>query len=526
MSAFGAERDLLEGTGMKQNVINAILFFSNQTDNDIRGVDMRKDLIKMMRQLAHKYERMSCIPRFEIVAKKVEKQCIWFPIQDLDAAVERAVLVDSSFNNGQVNEAVVLTRAHTYVCELLTGQDEQGRDMPLWRAILLSPNAVLIRIDHCICDGLSAVTLLKDIGCKRRQKTSSFLPLTLGDLSPILRAIEVAGDFRIFTLPLKLLWLPNLVRAVSLTATCLTFPEEQPNPMRPHPGHIGKVIPREHYGTIFFPTMKVTLFREMARGAGKGTTINDILLLCLSIAVGSYFDELKVDSDIGNIHLVLPIANPLCPSTYGDKVNGLCNRMTPVIFPLNLPRRTETSKESEQELCHYSEMLLTIKAFMTRVKKSNATLFLTCMNTILSPLLSLEKVAKEGGKMFKKNASIVYSNVPGPVEEICLCPSRPGPSADNFETARHYTIQKIQTLMPHPVSIFQVLSYNGNMFFNILLDTRSAEKPWLLRTEFVRAVREVADWTGASKSDEWKHLLDSYETSNEWGGKNVVYRCG
>ncbi len=265
---------------------------------------------------------------------------------------------------------------------------------------------------------------------------------------------------------------------------------------------------------------------RMLRSAGNGTTINDMILLCLSIAVGRYFDELQVDSDLENIHLVLPIANHLCPSTYGDKVNGLCNRMTPVIFPLNLPRRTDIPRGPEQELCNYSQLLVQIKAFMTRVKKSNATLFLTCMNTILSPLLSLEKVAKEGGKMFKKNASIVYSNVPGPMEEICLCPVRPAPSADGVETTRHYTIRKIQTLMPHPVSIFQILSYNGNMFFNILLDTCSAEKPWLLRSEFVAAVREVAEWTGVSKSDEWKPLLDSYETSNEWGGNNLVYRCG
>ena len=107
----------------------------------------------------------------------------------------------------------------------------------------------------------AAVTLLKEIGTK----TSSKLPLELSDLSPILRAIDKAGDLRIALSPLKLLWLPNLVRAISFLVSCMSLGKEPPNPLRPLPEDLGSPIPSQNYGTVYFPTMPVSLFKDMAR---------------------------------------------------------------------------------------------------------------------------------------------------------------------------------------------------------------------------------------------------------------------
>ena len=181
------------------------------------------------------------------------------------------------------------------------------------------------------------------------------------------------------------------------------------------------------------------------RAARHGTTINDILLLCLSVALGRYFDQIEEGSCIDGIRLVLPIANPLCPSLYGDKYHGLCNRMTPVVVPLPITRNIGTLSDTEQ-VSMFLDSLNEIKSYMNKVKKSNTPLLLTCMNTILKPLLSLDMLAEAGGDVFKR-ASCVYSNVPGPTGEISISPST---SAEN----QHYTIRKIQTIMPHPLSIF------------------------------------------------------------------------
>eukprot|EP00957_Ditylum_brightwellii_P072485 5507950-Ditylum_brightwellii.AAC.1 len=103
--------------------------------------------------------------------------------------------------------------------------------------------------------------------------------------------------------------------------------------------------------------MKLQLFKDMARAAGNGTTINDIILLCLSIALGRYFDKRGKYEDVHGIRLILPIANPLRPSLYGDKYHGLCNRMTPVIVPLPITYAKE---------CEFSSVFHEIQAYMSK----------------------------------------------------------------------------------------------------------------------------------------------------------------
>ena len=262
---------------------------------------------------------------------------------------------------------------------------------------------------------------------------------------------------------------------------------------------------------------------------GNGTTINDILLLSLSIAFGRYMDALNEQghqnyNDINNIKVLLPIGNPLRPSQYGDYHEGLCNRITPVIVPLSIPRQNNNDATSSFSPIHAMEE---IRAYMEKVKRSNTPLFMTCLNTILRPLLTLEKL-KEAANCFEC-VSCVYSNVPGPTESISLTPilsvvGEPKAPPSATTTRQHYKIAKIQTVLPHPVSIFQILSYDSSMFFNITLDTRAAPQPWILRAAFVEAVNCVADATGVKSK--WEDELASFMTSKEWGGNGMVYHCG
>ena len=93
------------------------------------------------------------------------------------------------------------------------------------------------------------------------------------------------------------------------------------------PDYVG-CIPSEFYGTVYFPSMPVALFKDIARSMGNGTTINDVLLLCWSITVGRYIDELKQRNlyddhgDIDKLSVLLPIGNPLQPYMYGDRTEG------------------------------------------------------------------------------------------------------------------------------------------------------------------------------------------------------------
>ncbi len=159
-------------------------------------------------------------------------------------------------------------------------------------------------------------------------------------------------------------------------------------------------------GTVYFPSMNVKLFQDMAKSVGGGTTINVILLLCVSIAFGSYFDHLGIRrSDVDGVRLLLPIANPIPPSLYNDSEYGLRNGMTPVIVPLKLPSNEYTSVEALKD----------IQSYMMKVKQSNTPLLMSCVNRLLQRLVPVEKIAEKGIETFPR-VSCVWSNVPGPFE--------------------------------------------------------------------------------------------------------------
>eukprot|EP01083_Nonionella_stella_P028061 77281_1 len=91
---------------------------------------------------------MGALPRFDVNANG---ECIWCRIEDLGASVDRAVTLDSEYDKC-TDDVHTLQRAHAHIGTILDAQDESGEVLPLWRAVLLSPTAALIRIDHCICD--------------------------------------------------------------------------------------------------------------------------------------------------------------------------------------------------------------------------------------------------------------------------------------------------------------------------------------------------------------------------------------
>lgn len=125
--------------------MNSVLLFFEESPT-------RADFKEMMMTLATKYERMGAIPRFDADANG---ECVWHRIDSLDESVDRAVLLDSEFDEKCTDDVRPLNRAHVHIGTLMTAQDEKGLAMPLWRVVILSPKAVLFRIDHCISDGLS-----------------------------------------------------------------------------------------------------------------------------------------------------------------------------------------------------------------------------------------------------------------------------------------------------------------------------------------------------------------------------------
>mmetsp|Transcript_2348 Transcript_2348/g.4079 ORF Transcript_2348/g.4079 Transcript_2348/m.4079 type:complete len:177 (-) Transcript_2348:256-786(-) len=174
--------------------------------------------------------------------------------------------------------------------------------------------------------------------------------------------------------------------------------------------------------------------------------------------------------------------------------------MTPVVVPLNVSDRLRTEPR---------ESLDKIQSTIEEVKRSNTPLLMTTMNTLFERFIPLEKVYEMSESAFRR-ISCVYSTVPGPTTAVSISSRR---------------LRKIQVVMPHPTSIFQMLSYDGNVFCNITLDMRTASRSWLLRDAFVRAVDNFASEFGPI-SDDVRDQIRELAKSGEWGGSGVVFSCG
>mmetsp|Transcript_1282 Transcript_1282/g.2232 ORF Transcript_1282/g.2232 Transcript_1282/m.2232 type:complete len:151 (+) Transcript_1282:94-546(+) len=122
-----------------------------------------------------------------------------------------------------------------------------------------------------------------------------------------------------------------------------------------------------------------------------------------------------------------------------------------------------------------------VRARTERAKRSHRPVLMTCPSTILEHLIALDKL-DEAARHFFECMACVYSNIPGPTESISLKPSGSKgvlKEAPSFATtSRHqHKITKIQNVLPDAVPIFQILSYNSSICFNITLHMRAAFQP-------------------------------------------------
>ena len=94
---------------MTQNVVNVIMFFDEKSPNQ------QQQVVQIMSTFAHKFARMRSRPRF----LSDGTTCVWDEIDDLDAAIQRAVTVDDAIvhndDDEEDHDKKVLQRAASHV---------------------------------------------------------------------------------------------------------------------------------------------------------------------------------------------------------------------------------------------------------------------------------------------------------------------------------------------------------------------------------------------------------------------------
>jgi WS/DGAT/MGAT family acyltransferase len=350
-------------------------------------------------------------------------------------------------------------------------------DKPLWQMHLISQYeggcALIVRIHHCIADGLSLVRVL----------------LSITDETTITKALEKSTnhpeqDFLSFLFgPAQRLW----DKAEKLGQEIITEGLE----IIRHPSHLldlakeGLAIGSEIARIGLLPADPATCMKKPLSGrktvawaepldlnAVKETasalhgTINDVLLACATGALRAYLFEHQSDLGGKDIHVAVPFnLRPI------DKpITSLGNQFGLVVVALPIG------------IADGHERYLAIKANMLALKKScQAQVFYGLLGVLGKGPSFLEQTALE---LLSKKASAVMTNVPGPTRALFLAGSR--------------LIQPI-FWVPQSGEVgvgLSILSYDGGVQFGLIADKHLIPNPEKVVNYFLHEFNELRKLAG------------------------------
>ena len=204
----------------------------------------------------------------------------------------------------------------------------------------------------------------------------------------------------------------------------------------------------EHRTTVLFPSLKLEFIKRIK--AKAGVTVNDVMMAITAGAIRRYceeFDDPALKSKVQSRALV-PVAFPRSPEKLLDPVNALRNYWAFISCPL--PIGSSSSRER----------LLKSSQEMSFVKASSMAPIQMFLQTFILPLLPQFLQRKTAYDIFSRH-SIVFSNVPGPPAPIHFCGEK---------------VLGIQVIFPNLLPQTLIISYAGEMFMNMVLDTQLAEQ--------------------------------------------------
>ncbi|AHG91834.1 acyltransferase, WS/DGAT/MGAT [Gemmatirosa kalamazoonensis] len=326
-------------------------------------------------------------------------------------------------------------------------------DRPLWQLHLVpvfaSGSAVVVRIHHCVADGMSLVPVL----------------LRLADEPPVLPPIATRGRAdggterrrraRGMFDPRRLV---EAARASGSIATAIAgILDLRADPSTPFRGPLG----REKRAAWSEP---IALDDVKRVGKRLGATVNDVLLSTVSGAIGRYLRARGTAADGVTLRAVVPV-NLRAP----DDV-ALGNKFGMVFLPLPVGHADATAR------------LHAVKHAMDRVKRSpEAVLIFGLLRAFGTTTTRLLKLAVN---VLGRKATAVMTNVPGPREPVRFL----GRAVD-----------MIMFWVPQSGRLglgVSILSYNGHVRLGVATDARLVPDPQALVDAFHDAFAELHEAHG------------------------------
>lgn len=336
------------------------------------------------------------------------------------------------------------------------------REHPLWHWHLIEDyeggSAIVIRIHHCIGDGIALMSVLLSITDgghappRRRPRGNGrdgdwladtvVRPLT--DLT--VRAIGLYGEG--VARSIELLAHPGKPLAGSLdmarvalqvasdAASLALMPDDSPTRLKGHPVGLKRVAWCE----------PLPLDDVKAVAKAMHCTVNDVLLSCVAGAIGAYLREVGDDPAGKEIRAMVPVnLRPL------EQAHELGNGfgLVPLVLPIGIE--------------HPIERLYAVHARMSQLKGSYqpllAFLILAASGLLVKPAQDLVT------GLFAKKTTAVMTNVPGPREPLKFCGS---------------TLRQNMFWVPQSGHIgmgVSILSYGGGVQFGLITDKALCPEP-------------------------------------------------
>lgn len=343
---------------------------------------------------------------------------------------------------------------------------ERGR--PLWQMHLVEDyeggSALIIRIHHCIADGIAliAVTMsLVDGGqppARRRSAgaapedwLSDHLVKPLATLA--VRALEAAGDGAARSL--SLLLDPHrgvqgsmdaahaAYQLVSDAAALLLMPDDSPTRLKGRAGQRKRVA--------WCPPLPLDEVRAI--GKALGCSINDVLLSCVSGAIGQYLRA--QGDDVAGVEIRAMIPVNLRSAADAHRLGNHFG-LAPLVLPVGMENPVERVYEVRRRMAALKGSTQPLLAFAV----------LAVAGLLVKPAQDMIL------DLFGRKTTAVMTNVPGPRQKLKFLGS---------------TLEQVMFWVPQSGEIglgVSILSYGGNVQFGVMSDTQLCPEPQAIIDHF------------------------------------------
>mmetsp|Transcript_19147 Transcript_19147/g.40340 ORF Transcript_19147/g.40340 Transcript_19147/m.40340 type:complete len:582 (-) Transcript_19147:522-2267(-) len=485
-SNLGSRQDLYHSIfNRKQQIIACQLFFDDSKCGSAPDIDQIHEIVDT---LGSRFERLRGIPT-DLVDKHGNRtgHRVFRDVGDWSAACQKIVL-DVPLEGDTKDEARLFIE-QVKLKDILP--EEDGVEVPLWRIYRVGCRSLVVCVDHCIGDGLSLASLLAVIATDSSNKA-----LRLEDVSPLFDAFSKLKWWQMMIIQWAFLLPLNFLRCIKYLKKMISKPTEPMSPLMPEgmeefikTKQVEK-IPQEKYGAVYLPPVPVSLLKSLSKGKDANITVSDVLVTLVGDTVRRYFHLVGYTRE-NPIHFGVPVAIPVKPiNHYLDDSDGLNSVYTPTGHMLPLTKSLS-----------FSDLLDTMHESFQLVKNSYITSFMLCIFRLLSLFTKPDDMVKDM-KKGAGNATFVWSNVPGPRAPVFI---------------KGHCVSEIQCVVSNPFTMMQTCSYNGMVYTNIQVDTRTAIKSELLsqaHTESMKAAIQELLLTESEQGNALRTLEEAVSGHN------------